>query len=117
MKPLIAMLCLAALVDAHPLLAGEKSESDYRDTWCEDQDGQAEVVLEDLTRVDCLTEEFAVEVDWAHKWAESIGQARYYAEMTGREPAVLLIVGPGEARFLARFHNAAPGIRLYVVEE
>lgn len=115
MKRLIA--AIVALAAALPLAAAAQPESHYRDLWCDDQGGQAEVVLEDRTRVDCLTDEFAVEVDFAYKWAESIGQSRYYAEMTGREPAVLLIVGPGEARFLARFHNAAPGIRLYVVEE
>lgn len=101
-----------------PALAQAQSEADYRDRWCDEHDGQAEVVLYDRTRVDCLTETFAVEVDWAPKWAESIGQALLYAEITGRDPAVLLIVGDGDGRFLARWHNAADGlgIRLLVID-
>jgi hypothetical protein len=42
--------------------------------------------------VDCLTDEYAIEVDFAKKWAESVGQSLYYAEMTGKKPAVGFIV-------------------------
>jgi hypothetical protein len=35
---------------------------------------------------------YAIEVDFAKKWAESVGQALYYAEMTGKKPAVGFIV-------------------------
>lgn len=108
---------LAALAMA-PLLAHASPEADYRDAWCEAWQGVAEVRLYNATRVDCLIEGFAVEVDFAEKWAESIGQALLYARLTDRQPAVLLIVRPGDARFLARWHNAADGlgIRLFVVD-
>lgn len=43
-------------------------------------------------RVDILTREYAIEVDWAPKWAEGIGQACYYGIATDRKPAVLLLV-------------------------
>ncbi len=93
----------------------KEPESFYQDKWCE---GQTEVVLEDRTRVDCLTDTYAIEVDFAYKWAESIGQSLYYANMTNRKPAVLLIVEPNDSRFLARFHNAAEGlgIRVYLID-
>ncbi len=48
--------------------------------------------LLDRTRIDCLTDEYAIEVDFSKKWAESVGQSLYYAEMTGKKPAVALIV-------------------------
>lgn len=55
--------------------------------WCEE-----EVRLWDDSRVDLLTSEYAIEIDWAHKWAESFGQSQYYAETTNRKPAVILLV-------------------------
>lgn len=36
-----------------------------------------EYVLPDRTRVDCLTDEYAIEIEFAENWAESIGQAMY----------------------------------------
>ena len=63
-----------------------------------------EVTLWDRTRVDLLTEPQALEVDWASKWAEAIGQAAWYAIVTGRRPAVLLLVRDvhQEARYIYR---------------
>ena len=44
----------------------------YQDIFCEEQGGVVEFVLDDRSRVDCLTDEFAIEVDFACKWAGSI---------------------------------------------
>lgn len=54
-----------------------------------------EQTLSNGTRVDCLTDRLAIEVDFAHKWAESIGQAMNYAAATGKQPAVILICKRG----------------------
>ena len=43
-------------------------------------------------RVDCLTDKYAVEFDFANKWAESIGQALHYLRMTGKKAKVVLIL-------------------------
>lgn len=43
-------------------------------------------------RVDCLLPDYAVEVDFASKIYQGIGQAMYYSAETGRLPAVLLII-------------------------
>jgi hypothetical protein len=76
-------------------------EKTYQQTWCDAAHGQTEVVLPDRTRVDCLTDRFAVEVDFADKWAEGIGQALHYGQMTGKPPAILLILEhPKQHRFL-----------------
>ena len=64
----------------------------YQTILCDALGGEMEVVLSDRTRVDCLTEEYAIEVDFAKKWAESVGQALYYAKITGKKPAIGLIV-------------------------
>ena len=47
--------------------------------------------LSNGARVDCLSPDYAIEVDWTEKWAEAIGQALYYAAETDRKPAVILI--------------------------
>lgn len=100
-------------------LSQANSERYYQSAWCYQQNGDSEVVLFDRTRVDCLTDKYAVEVDFAYKWAESIGQSLYYSTITGKLPAVLLIVGEGEHRFVRRFQNATMGIeiRLFTVDK
>ncbi len=67
-------------------------EASYQQYWCKLHQGKAEVVLKDRTRCDCLTQEYAVEVDFAKKWAEAIGQSLHYARLTGKKAGVLLIV-------------------------
>lgn len=67
-------------------------EKEYQNYWCNKYGGVTEYKLPDETRVDILTKEYAVEVDFANKWAESIGQALYYGIRTNKKPAVLLIM-------------------------
>lgn len=95
---LIMLLCLPGLSFGK---AG--SERAYQTEWCRSAGGIAEVILPDRTRVDCLTETHAVEVDFARKWAEAVGQALYYSQATGRAPGILLIIEEeGDERFLER---------------
>lgn len=113
--PLLLLLVLTALAGcAH----GPLHEKDYQRWWCEKNGGALEYRLPDGTRVDCLTKEYAVEVEYAAKWAESIGQALYYAQSTGRKPAVLVIVlYKGDERFLKRLRSVAKeqGIKVWTV--
>lgn len=70
----------------------EHSEREYQQAWCGARRGVMEYKLEDKTRVDCLTKNYAVEFDFAPKWAESIGQALHYSLMTGKKAKVVLIL-------------------------
>jgi len=56
-------------------------EQDYQNYFCtEVVEGETEKYLEDNSgRIDCLTDQYAIEVDFASKWAEAIGQALYYS--------------------------------------
>jgi hypothetical protein len=112
--PLLLLILTALSGCAHkPLL-----EMDYQRWWCERHGGTLEYRLPDGTRVDCLTKEYAVEVEYAAKWAESIGQALYYAQNTGRKPAVVLIVrDKNDGRFLKRLQYVAKeqGIKVWTV--
>ena len=67
----------------------EASESDYQKAWCK---GRMEVTLEDRTRVDCLTATHAIEIDFAKKWYEAIGQSLHYGRLTNKLPGIGLIV-------------------------
>ncbi len=71
--------------------AHQHKEKEYQDAWWAQQKGTVEYVLDDKARVDCLTSEYAVEFDFAPTWAESIGQALYYATKTGKKPGVVWI--------------------------
>ena len=90
-------------------------EADYVGAYCPHMGGQTEYVLEDRTRVDCLTDTHAIEFDWCNKWAEAVGQALYYARSTGRMPVIVLICKPGEERFARRARVAAPDIEVMVI--
>ena len=64
----------------------------YQNLICNVFNGQTEYVLPDHTRIDCLTSEYAIEVDFGYKWAESIGQSLFYAQQTGKRPGIVLIL-------------------------
>ncbi len=94
------------------------SENDHCVRLAPKYNAEREVRLQDGSRVDLLTDSHAIEVDWARKWAEGIGQASFYAEMTGKQPAVLLLFDGSERdqRYLwrARVAAARNGIRIFV---
>lgn len=69
--------------------AHAKNEKFYQNKHCT---GKLEVRLKDRTRIDCETTHFAIEYDFASKWAEAIGQSLHYARMTGKLPGIVLIV-------------------------
>ena len=67
-------------------------EKYYQNQWCSKWQGKQEVRLIDNTRIDCETKTYVVEFDFAPKWAESVGQSLHYARMTGKKPAIVLII-------------------------
>ena len=78
----------------------------YQDKWCAEQSGKAEVVLPDQTRCDCITETNAVEVDFARKFYEAIGQSLYYSMLTGKRAGILLIIeDPGDLKYWDRMNE------------
>ena len=71
-----------------------EKEEFYSNIFCEELSGQSQFKLKDLSRVDCLTETHAFEVDWADgmKVYEAIGQSLYYASQTAKKPGILLLI-------------------------
>ncbi|MDQ6961482.1 MAG: hypothetical protein Q9M28_02980 [Mariprofundaceae bacterium] len=92
----ILILCLSLLLlsacDKDEKKKTKLHEADYQNYWCEQQDGETEQVLSDRTRCDCITDSHAIEVDFAKKWAEAIGQSIHYARLTDKKAGILLIM-------------------------
>lgn len=87
----------------------DKKESDYVNQYCHDK---TEYVLDDKTRVDCLTPGKAMEFDFAPKWAECVGQALYYGAMTGKTPTCVLILDDkNDVKYAKRIKTVARAYR------
>ncbi len=105
-----------SLYEMQTMKSGEV-ESYYVNQWCTPSFGQKEFRLWDATRVDCLTKEYAVEFDFAKKWAESIGQALYYAKMTGKKPAVVLILTDiTDMKYVKRIERLDNNIQVFLIK-
>ncbi len=124
--PLFLAIVLPALAwdeMTFDLPSGAK-ESLWRDALAEALHGRVEVRVPE-GRIDVLTEEEAIEVDFQHKWKEGLGQCLVYARAAGKRPALALITygeNPGETtrRTEALFaaaeeHCASNGVRLVVL--
>lgn len=88
-----------------------KGERYYQVKWCAANRGEMEVRMSDGTRADCVTETHAVEMDFARKWAEGLGQALRYARLTGKRGAVALIWKNQRDR--AKIMNLIRDVRYY----
>lgn len=110
----LSLLCSAYELNAKML------EKDYRDLFCQKVNGKTEYRLEDSARIDCLNDQYAIEVEFAKKWAEGIGQSLYYAHMSGKKPAIALIMAPGkEETYLKRLDTVAlrHGIKVFIIDK
>jgi len=97
----------------------KERESYYQKLFANAIKGETEVVLPDRSRVDILNETYAIEVDFAAKWAESVGQALYYSEMTGKRAGVLLVVdGDNDEPHIKRLMTLASkyGITVWIMD-
>ena len=89
------------------------SERWYADEIADAIAGRTEVRMRDGSRCDILTSTHAIEVDFARKWAEAIGQSLLYASQTGKPGAIALIVeSPADERFVKRLSGVIAWHRL-----
>ena len=103
-KILLILFLISNMVFARHLYP----EKYYQKKWCIENQGILEYRLHDDTRVDCLTKDYAVEFDFAPKWAESIGQSLYYSKVTGKKPAIVLIKEKNtDTRYIKRAQTLA----------
>lgn len=114
-------LFFAIILICQPAYAGHLySEKYYQEKWCRENQGITEYVLDDKTRVDCLTCEYAIEFDFAEKWTEAVGQALYYSLKTGKRPGIVLIMeNRKDKKYLHRLQTLTErhNIRLWIIHE
>lgn len=118
MKKILLLITLIIFTLSVSLQAKER-ESYYQKLFAEAINGETEFVLPDRARVDILNETYAIEVDFAAKWAESVGQALYYSEMTGKRAGVLLVVnGDNDEQHIKRLMTLAAkyGITVWIMD-
>ena len=132
MRPRLALPLLALLLAAQAPAWDELSydlpsgarESLWRDALAAALGGRTEVRIPE-GRVDVLTDDEAIEIDFQHKWKEGLGQCLVYARATGRRPVLALITygeSPAETTrhteavfAAAEEHCASNGVRLLVM--
>ncbi len=73
-------------------------ESFYQKKDCEKKGGIMEYRLFNSRRIDCLTEEEAIEYDFQKKMFECLGQALYYGHVTKKRAVCSLIVSKKDSR-------------------
>ncbi|MDB2499329.1 YHYH domain-containing protein [bacterium] len=84
------------------------SESFYQELYAKKLGGRTEVTMPDGTRCDILTDTHAIEVDFADKWAEAIGQSLNYAMQTGKKAGIVLkLKDRGDEKHLKRLREMA----------
>lgn len=102
------ILCAGCAAGAGNAGAGARA---HREAWYAGQlavaiGGATEARMPNGTRCDVLTPASAIEVEFAAKWCESVGQSLNYASQSGRRGAVALILERGgDERFLARLRG------------
>jgi len=90
----------------------EKSERFYQEMFMSEYGGTMEVLLQDGTRCDIITKTHAIEVDFANKRAEAIGQSLNFALQTNKKAGIYSIKnfsGMGRTAF-----NAFEEISLFI---
>ncbi|WP_121628742.1 hypothetical protein [Poseidonibacter antarcticus] len=112
-------LILTILVYFTSCSSVKKNEKYYQAKFCNDLNGVMEYTLVDKTRVDCLTDEYAIEVDWAKKWAQGIGQSLYYSQMTNKKAGIALITSSKDKRFIKRVEKLSNkfDIKIFIIEK
>jgi len=64
-------------------------ERKYQERYCVGM--ETEVTMPSGARADCISEEFAIEVDLSNKWAEAIGQSLHYASEKNLKAGIVLV--------------------------
>lgn len=87
-------------------VSAKQPESYYQNLFAERVNGKTEVTAGDGTRCDILTKDYAIEVDFARKWGEAIGQSLNYGFQFNRKAGILLILEkPSDRKHFIRVNS------------
>ena len=96
--------CFVSILVATSLFA--LPERHYQDIFAAQVGGRTEVAAGDGTRCDILTDSYAIEVDFARKWGEAIGQSLNYGFQFNRQAGIVLILEkPSDQKHLIRVNS------------
>ena len=105
MKKWIILAALALTAGAAAQTPKHENETALSGRYCVLLGGIAEFRLADEARADCLTSEWAIEVDFTtSKVYECLGQAAYYGAETGRQ-AVCVLMWRDDEQSVANFQK------------
>ena len=91
MHKILILLSIVLFSFSFSLNAQKLSENEYSELINQHFQGKQEVTVQS-GRVDILNDEYAIEVEFANKWKNSIGQALWYGQQTGKQPGIVLIL-------------------------
>ena len=80
---LIKVNTILLFITGHGSIWATPVEAWYQNVWCRGMKGEVEVRMKDGRRIDCLTDTHAIEIEFARKWSEAVGQPTniiYYTE-------------------------------------
>lgn len=104
MVAITRLLCTSILVTTVALpVHGQELEKVRQEQLCAGMEMNR--YLSNGTRVDCLTDDYAIEVDFSNKWAEAIGQSLMYAAELQRLPGIILVCQQGANSSLCIKHG------------
>jgi len=90
----------------------------YQRILCTYFKGVINVPIANGLECDIITRDYAMEVDFCHKWAESIGQSLVYASELNLKPGICLIYNPiSDKHFVKLSYPVIKklGIKLYLI--
>lgn len=83
---------LALILLAGPVFAADSKP--YQVKYCAGMELEKHVSFGG--RVDCINDEYAIEVEWNKDWYEAVGQVLYYAAVENRKPGIILLCPSSE---------------------
>ena len=86
---LVAAVVIIAIIAWFVVPAFAETERYYQKRFCTGM--KLEVTTQSGSRADCVSDEYAIEVDFSKKWAEAIGQSLHYASELNRKAGIVLV--------------------------
>ena len=85
--------------------------------------GRVEVIMGDKTRCDVVTDTHAIEVEFAQKWTEELGQSLWYFFQTNKKAGIVLIIeDKKDERFLLKLwslieHRTIKDVKIWTISK
>lgn len=111
--PLLALIvCSNAFAKKHVFYERYYQSNTCTSKYFKNPKRESRPTLDVRLRVDCMTDRYAIEYDFARKRSEAIGQSLEYAYLTGKRAGIVLIVETRKDRIsLARLRRLLPHLK------